>query len=62
MQMSPTRVCKVITACAVLHNISKDLKQPDVDFEADVHDDPHMEHIAATGIAIRQAIIQNYFS
>jgi hypothetical protein len=31
IRMSPDRVCTIILACAVLHNIAIQLKEPDVD-------------------------------
>ncbi|XP_030849444.1 putative nuclease HARBI1 [Strongylocentrotus purpuratus] len=64
MQMAPRRACKIITACAVLHNVAKDLKQPDeVDFgiEQHEHEPDRDDHIVDNGLAIRNTIIANYF-
>lgn len=62
MQMAPRRACKIITACAVLHNVAKDLKQPEVDFGIEQHEhEPDRDHIEDNGLAIRNTIIANYF-
>ncbi|XP_071500727.1 putative nuclease HARBI1 [Diadema antillarum] len=66
MQMTPKRAGRVVTACAILHNLSKTWRQPEVDGELDdahhVPVDPPVGGNPHTGLAIRTAIIANYFN
>ena len=39
IRMSPNRVCTIIAACFVLHNISKDFNEPEGDGDDDNDDD-----------------------
>ncbi|XP_072182162.1 putative nuclease HARBI1 [Diadema setosum] len=62
LQMSPIRAGDVIVACAVLHNISKDLHQPDVQFHMEEDHDWQLplEH-APCGAAARARLIEYHF-
>ena len=53
----------VIIACAILHNISKDMRQPEVGFN--VQEDKACQQSlqnAPNGAAGQELIIQNYFA
>ena len=63
--MSPDKACDVIMACCVLFNISKELKEPQEDYDGERNEDvnpPEPDGNAPTGAAIRQEIINNYFA
>ena len=66
MQIRPERACHIITACCVLFNLSKDLKEPDMlevdeeplDIGADDVEEPRaIGDVAA--IAVRAEIIRS---
>jgi len=63
--MRPERVCKVITACAVLHNISIFLKEPlldEVNEPNGLIDDGHVIYNGPQdGRSIRQHITNTFF-
>ena len=61
--MRPDRAADVIMACAVLHNVSKQLRQPEVIFDVAANDEvvEPVEH-APNGAEARNAIIENHFS
>ena len=61
--MRPDRARDVIMACAILHNISKDMRQPEVAFN--VQEDKACQQPlqnAPNGAAGQELIIQNYFA
>ena len=63
--MSPERACDVIIACCVLFNISKELKEPQEDYEGEGNEDVNPqepEGNETTGAAIRREIINDYFA
>ena len=63
VQMWPDRARDIIMACAVLHNISKDMRQPEVGFN--VQEDKECQQPlqnAPNGAAVQELIIQNYFA
>ena len=62
--MSPDRACDVIVACCVLFNISKALKEPNVKIKKldEVVDQPDQGQPDPVGAAVRDDIINNYFS
>ncbi|XP_071505135.1 putative nuclease HARBI1 [Diadema antillarum] len=74
MQMAPRRVCDVVVACAVLHNISKFLNEPDdeVDEEEVVAEDDEQEvgnveednddHEYQVGQMVQMDIVNDFFS
>ncbi|XP_063952168.1 putative nuclease HARBI1 [Lytechinus pictus] len=63
LQMRPDRASNFILACAVLHNISKQLRQPEVLFDVEANDDivEQVDH-APNGVEARNVIIENHFS
>ncbi|XP_046873620.1 putative nuclease HARBI1 [Hypomesus transpacificus] len=69
LRMSPARVCKIIGACVVLHNMARDLALPEpnepelgmvVDAEPAQENEPDMEQGA--GRYVRQALVETIFS
>ncbi len=62
LRVRPERVCGIIIACVVLHNIAMMRKErtPHVPLVAADVVDPVTDH--PTGAAIRQALTANYFS
>ena len=61
--MKPQRVSRIVTACCVLHNWSKDLRQNEVDFVLEEEEAPfHVQDNHLTGIAVRDEIIRNFFA
>ena len=67
MQLQPTTCCKVITACAHLHNICLRENMPipdDLPADADDNDDGEYENVnqEPNGIAARNNVIRNYFA
>lgn len=62
--MHPTNAKEVIIACAILHNISKDLRQPEVRFQLPDNDvDDVIPDIpnGVNGKAVRAQIVANFF-
>ena len=67
MQIAPARACDIIVACCVLFNISKDLKEPQVDTQNDLQLQPDPAEAGAPpdndqGAAVRREIIANFFT
>ncbi|XP_054755070.2 putative nuclease HARBI1 [Lytechinus pictus] len=68
LNMIPERASDVITACACLHNISKQMKQPEVEQErvdddaGDEANDLNEEGDAMTGKQVRDDIIRSFFA
>ena len=63
LQMRPDRAGDVIVACAVLHNISKDMQQPEVAFHVQEEEERQQPlENARNGAAARELIIQNHFA
>ncbi|XP_063955828.1 putative nuclease HARBI1 [Lytechinus pictus] len=68
LNMIPERASDVITACACLHNISKQMKQPEVEQERvdddadDEANDLNEEGDAMTGKQVRDDIIRSFFA
>ena len=66
VRMAPDRVCTIIAACCVLHNIAVTLREPDPE-DCDMEDDGcaadlHSQyHGRETGNAVRQHITNTYF-
>ena len=62
--LRPDRAMKVITACCVLHNMSKQMNEPEDNYMDIDEDQPviEQEDNNAAGLATRQNIIQNYFA
>lgn len=63
----PDKACNVITACCVLFNISKELREPHLDArnDEDIQPEPVFPAEAAddvTGTATRQAIVNYFFN
>ncbi|KAI2646780.1 hypothetical protein H4Q32_026364 [Labeo rohita] len=66
LKMKPERVCNIICACVVLHNLARDLALPDLE-EDQMLEEPAMEINEARdedgcGRYIRQMIVENIFS
>ncbi len=68
MQIVPERACDIITAWCVLFNISKDLREPNLDpdnYQHQVDEDHNENDVAeeniAAGNAVRANIIDNFF-
>lgn len=70
MQIVPDRACDIITAWCILCNISKDMREPDLDPDGYQQEDGNLndnnvadENIAAAaaGNAVRANIIDNFF-
>ena len=64
VRMSPERVCTIVAACCILHNIAIDHNEPLPEFEDDRHlnegvDDEFMG--IETGQAVRDHIAHTYF-
>ena len=67
MHIEPARACDIIVACCVLFNISKDLKEPNLDPQNDHPILPEPEEAGANadniqGAAARAEIINNFFA
>ena len=66
VRMAPDRVCIIIAACCILHNIAVTLREPDPE-DCDMEDDGcaadlHSQyHGRETGNAVRQHITNTYF-
>ena len=62
IRMDPEKVCKVVGACAVLHNIAVLLKEPMEDAVIE-EDPPHIEYNGPQqGLSLRDHICQTFFS
>lgn len=66
LRVTPERVCKLITAGFILHNISLLLNVPQEDDANNTVDQPILELCATSendenGIHVRQNIVNNYF-
>ena len=66
LRVDPPRACKIIIACAVVYNISKDLygdegEQQDDDHEPEDGDDDD-ERGDNNGFAVRDSIVRNFFT
>ena len=61
--MRPDRAADVIMACVILHNISKDLRQPEVAFNLQEEEEwqQPLENVR-NGAAARNLIIQDHFT
>ena len=66
LHLSPVRACDVLVACCVLHNVSKDLKEPqeyqEMEGVAQVRQLRQPLDPVGGGAVARRNIIQNYFS
>ena len=69
MSIKPVHACNIVTACCVLHNISKSLREPNLDQENDVdvpEDELNPEAMNADvnfdGQAVRAQIIADFFT
>ena len=70
MSMEPRYACHIVTACCVLHNISKALKEPNLDADNDVDvpveavypEDVPDEDGDIGGQAVRAQIIADFFA
>ena len=63
--MQPERVCKIIMACAVLHNIAVEMKEPmdDVDRTDDLNNDINIAFQGPDeGRVVRDYIARMFFS
>jgi hypothetical protein len=63
--MSPDRVCTVVVACCILHNIAIDNNEPFPDFEDDGpwNEEDYNDFVGIeTGQAVRAHITDTYFS
>ena len=64
VRIEPERVCIIVCACAILHNIAKILGEPDIE---DDDDDEEVENEAYNGPvndgqAVRDHICNHYFN
>ena len=62
--MDPGKVCKLATACAILHNIAILLGEEDVDCDDDQEQDDNMVPYNGNrqdGQAVRDHIVNTYF-
>ena len=62
--MEPHKVSKIVLACAILHNISKEYNEPDIDVDAQVglQQPAHVPYEGPEdGGLIKDHITQNYF-
>ena len=64
IRMAPEKVCQIIGACAVLHNIAMLLKEPmeDGEVEDEMNDVNDAYHGPDQGRAVRNHICHTYFS
>ena len=67
LRVTPEKACAIFIACAIIHNICKDLNIPDVDDDEDIEilDMQEVEdgaNDAVGGIALRQYIVDTYFN
>lgn len=66
IRMAPDRVCTIVAACCVLHNIAINLGEPDPD-DWDVEDEDYTGDLQEqylgqeTGHAVRQHITNTFF-
>ena len=63
LRVNPSKACKIFVACAVLHNICKDIGLLDDDIE-NYHngDDDQQNFILPHDISMRAHITQTYFA
>nr|XP_054771454.1 putative nuclease HARBI1 [Lytechinus pictus] len=63
LQMSPLNAKDIIMACAVLHNLSKDLNQPEVPFQLVDNDEDEIPDLpdGVNGPATRAQIVASFF-
>uniref|UniRef100_A0A8C1XYL4 Putative nuclease HARBI1 n=1 Tax=Cyprinus carpio TaxID=7962 RepID=A0A8C1XYL4_CYPCA len=66
LKMKPEKVCNIICACVVLHNMARDLALPDLE-DDQICEEPTLEITEAggedgSGRYIRQMIVENIFS
>lgn len=64
MQLLPETVCKVIIACAVLHNMTREANLPEVDILEEVEEEAENENERPNdnGIQVRVDLIRNRFT
>ena len=60
--MAPRKVCLIVGACAVLHNIAIQLHEPMEDEELDLVADVDSYHGPQQGLLIRDHICETFFS
>ncbi|XP_038050874.1 putative nuclease HARBI1 [Patiria miniata] len=66
IRLSPERTCRVIAACAVLHNIAKQQGFPDIDEDDPMDDPPHPQpdqpaQLHDNGDLVRNHVVHTYF-
>ena len=66
VRMAPDRVCTIVAACSILHNIAVNLREPDPE-DCDKGDegcpaDRQSQYGRETGSAVRQHITKTFFS
>ena len=59
--MAPEKVCMIVGACAVLHNIALQLHEPMEDEEVDELADVDPYHEPQQGLSLRDHICQTFF-
>ena len=64
--MKPDRVCTIVMACAVLHNIAQDRHEPmpqedKFDF-VELEDEGHFVEVERDGVTTRDYMAQTYFA
>ena len=61
IRMSPEKVCMIVGACAVLHNITVRLREPMEDEEVDELADVDPDHGPQQGLSLRDHICRTFF-
>ena len=64
--MLPERLCRVVLACAVLHNIAMQYNLPEPDNEDEEEEEEGADQVdhhndGRAGVRVREALIQNHF-
>ena len=65
--MKPDRVCTIVMACAVLHNIAQDRHEPmpqedEFDFVELEDEEGHFVEVERDGVTARDKMAQTYFA
>ena len=63
--MKPDRVCTIVMACAVLHNIAQERQEPDPEKDdlVELEDgEEHFPEVERDGLTARDYMAQTYFA